>query len=81
VVSFSVSKACVATVQVRNISGRVVRRLAEMQALPGQANQVQWNGLSDTGAPAPAGRYLVCVTARADDGQVVQGIRALQIGR
>jgi len=81
VVSFSVSKACVATVQVRNISGRVVRRLAETQALPGQANQVQWNGLSDTGAPAPAGRYLVCVTARADDGQVVQGIRALQIGR
>lgn len=81
VVTFSVSKACVATVQVRNISGRVVRRLAETQALPGQANQVLWNGLSDTGAPAPAGRYLVCVTARADDGQVVQGIRALQIGR
>lgn len=80
VVAFSVTRPCMASVQVRNISGVVVRRLGDTQALPGQVNQVRWNGVSDTGAPVPPGRYLVCVTARTEDGQVVQGIRALQIG-
>lgn len=81
VVSFSVTRPCRASVQVRNISGVVVRRLAEVEALPGQVTRVAWNGLSDAGTPVPPGRYLITVTARAEDGQVVQGIRSLQIGR
>jgi hypothetical protein len=81
VISLSVSRPCNVAVQIRNISGIVVRNLSEMHAVPGQAAQVYWNGVSDAGAPVPPGRYLVCVTARTEDGQVVQGIRALQIGR
>ncbi|MCD6351147.1 MAG: S8 family serine peptidase [Armatimonadetes bacterium] len=81
VITFSVSRPCKAAVQVRNISGRVVKQLAATEAMPGQVTRVEWNGLGESGAPVPPGRYLVCITARADDGQVVQGIRALQIGR
>ena len=81
VITFAVSRPAAVTVEIRNISGVVVRRMAELQALPGQTARVVWNGLNSAGAPVPAGRYLVCVTARADDGQVVQGIRALQLSR
>jgi hypothetical protein len=81
VVTYAVTRPCRVEVQVRNISGVVVRNLTATDAAPGQTATLQWNGVSDAGSPVPAGRYLVCVTARSDDGQVVQGVRSLQIGR
>ena len=81
VVTFSVTRACQADVEIRNISGIRVRKLGSVNAEPGAPASLAWNGVSETGAKVPAGQYLVCVTARSDDGQVVQGIRALQIGR
>ncbi|MBC7287176.1 MAG: hypothetical protein H5T86_03850, partial [Armatimonadetes bacterium] len=81
VVTFAVTRPAQVSVEVRNISGVLVRRFGEIQAAPGQTARVVWNGLSASGAPVPAGRYLVCVTARSADGQVVQGIRSLQIAR
>ncbi len=81
VVTFSVTRACQADVDIRNISGIRVRKLATVNADPGAPVSLAWNGVSESGAKVPPGQYLVCVTARSDDGQVVQGIRALQIGR
>lgn len=81
VITFSVSSPCQAEVQIRNISGVVVRSFTGLQAEPAKAVTLHWNGVSDRGSPAPAGRYLVCVTARGSDGQVVQGVRPLQLGR
>ncbi len=81
VVTFSVTRACQADVEIRNISGVRVRKLSTVSAEPGTPVSLQWNGVSEAGAKVPAGQYLVCVTARSEDGQVVQGIRALQIGR
>ena len=37
--------------------------------------------MSQFGSPVPAGRYLVRLTARAEDGQTVQGIRPFEIMR
>lgn len=81
VVTFSVTRACQADVEIRNISGVRVRRLASVNAEAGKPVAIQWNGVGETGSAVPPGQYLVCVTARSEDGQVVQGIRALQIGR
>lgn len=81
VVTFSVTTPCQVEVQIRNISGVVVRSFTGLDAEPGKPVTVHWNGVSDRGSPVPAGRYLVCVTARGSDGQVVQGIRPLQLGR
>ncbi len=80
-VSFALTSAADVVVEVRNISGRLVRRIAVGQVDGAKAQTVMWNLTSDSGAPVPAGRYLICVTARTDDGQVVQGIRAVQVRR
>ena len=42
---------------------------------------VLWSAKSDTGTRLPGGRYLVRVTARADDGQQTSVVAPLQLGR
>ena len=81
-VVFSVSRDAAATVEVLNMAGRRVRTL--LTASPVSANAVTtlaWDGRTASGTRAPAGRYLLRLTATAADGQSVSAMRAVGIGR
>jgi len=45
------------------------------------ATVILWDGRGQTGTRVPAGRYLVRVMARRDDGQQTQALAACQISR
>lgn len=79
--TYTVSSPAQVTAEVLNISGRTIRRLSATSATPGEIETVAWDGRNAHGARAPAGRYLVRLTARGEDGQVAQAVRAFQVGR
>jgi parallel beta-helix repeat protein len=69
-VQISVNLSADATVQARvlNVAGREVAALPETQLSEG-LNTLLWSGRSAQGTKAPAGRYLVSLMARTDDGK------------
>ena len=69
------------SVEVVNIAGRTVRRVCEDRPGTAGTNVVLWDGRCDAGTRAPAGRYLVRVTARGEDGQQSQALAALNLRR
>jgi hypothetical protein len=79
--SYAVSRAAEVSVEVRNISGLLIRHLGQQTATAGAVQVVSWNGVSERGTRVPAGRYLARITARAADGQSVQSIRPFSVGR
>ncbi|MHB8997497.1 MAG: FlgD immunoglobulin-like domain containing protein [Armatimonadota bacterium] len=68
-VQISVNLTADATVQARvlNLAGREVAVLPEAQLSEG-TNTLLWSGRSAQGTKAPAGRYLISLTARTADG-------------
>lgn len=79
--SYTVSTTADVSVDILNISGRVVGQLGSRTASAGATNTVYWNGRTSQGTKAPSGRYMVRLTARTASGQVSQAVRALQITR
>lgn len=75
--------AAPAYVQARvvNIAGRLVRRLASGRLQAAGRNTLVWNGCNDSGAKAPAGRYLVMVEAKGTDGARQRAIVPLNLVR
>lgn len=69
------------TVEVLSISGRLVRTVAANSVRTAGIGTVIWDGRNLTGAAAPAGTYLVRVTAESDTGQRVSVVRALLLRR
>ena len=80
-ITYSLSKSAEVIVEVRNMAGRLVKRLAVQEIESGSQQTVVWNGVSQLGSVAPTGRYLLKLTARAEDGQTVQAIRPFSIMR
>ncbi len=80
-IMYSLSRSAEVSVEVRNMAGRLVKRFAAQEAEGGTQQTVMWNGVSQLGSVVPAGRYLVKLTARAEDGQTVQAIRPFSIMR
>ena len=81
-VVFTLTKDAKATVEVLNIAGRKVKTLASGVDVAGATTTtLAWDGRSAWGLRVPAGRYLVRVTAVADDGQNVSAARAVMVGR
>jgi hypothetical protein len=78
---FSLSASAYCDVEVLNIAGRTVRRVQQGRLLPAGQNVVVWDGRGDGGAPVPRGVYLVRLRARSEDGNMVQGIRTMSLGR
>lgn len=79
-VCFALSQDAVVDVEVLNISGRGVRTVAAQTALDAGTATLVWDRRADSGTRVPAGRYLVCVEARTEDGSVAKAITALQVG-
>jgi len=80
-VTYSVSKPCSVTVQVLNIAGRLVSTVCADEVAGAGTNVQTWTLRSDTGRLVPAGRYLVCVEAVAEDGQRVRSILLANVVR
>ncbi len=78
---FSLSDDAAVDVQIVNIAGRTVGQVAAARVCSAGANSVVWNARSTNGALVPAGRYLVTVTARCEDGTVARAIGSLQVQR
>jgi hypothetical protein len=79
--TYSVSSAADVSVEVRNISGMLIRNLGQRSAEAATAQTVVWTGQNERGLSVPSGRYLVRITARAADGQSVQSIRPFNVSR
>jgi hypothetical protein len=69
------------SVRVINIAGRPVRALCRDRALSEGRQTILWDGRADSGLSAPAGRYLVEVTARGPDGSQAQAMAPLTLAR
>lgn len=67
-------------VTVLNLAGRPVAALPE-QTLPQGVHNLSWNGLSSLGTKAPAGQYLMRVTARGAGGDQAQALTGLCLRR
>jgi len=80
-VSYTLSAAAEVNVEVLNIAGRKVATLANDQVASAGANTLTWSGRSNAGTLCPAGRYLVRIQAAADDGQRVETLAPLSLGR
>lgn len=63
----TLSAPATAQLTIRTLAGRTVAVLPE-RVLPGGDSTLTWSGLSATGTRVPAGRYLVTLTARGNDG-------------
>ena len=80
-VCFTLSAPANVTVEVLNLAGRKVRRIAADRPMPSGVCTVRWNGTNSVGSPVPAGRYLVRVTARSSEGQQVSAVAPVIIRR
>ncbi|MBM3477329.1 MAG: hypothetical protein FJX75_29015 [Armatimonadetes bacterium] len=71
---FSLSTPAEVTVTVLNLAGRPVAILAQDRTTAAGLQRLAWTGRTLTGTPAPAGRYLVRVTARQAGGAQASGL-------
>lgn len=78
---FSLSAEAEVEAEVVNIAGRPVRTLVAGQACPAGVSRLSWDGRSTSGTRVPSGRYLVCLTARQEDGQQVRRVITVSVGR
>ncbi|MBM3471726.1 MAG: hypothetical protein FJX75_00470 [Armatimonadetes bacterium] len=71
VVTYELSTPAAVSAEVRNIAGRVVRGLIAGRNAAKGLQTLTWDARSDAGVKAPAGAYLLVLTARTADGQTV----------
>jgi subtilisin family serine protease len=80
-ITYTLNRSAKVQVEVRNLAGRLVGKVAQQDGEVG-LNRVVWNGMAANGVRAPAGRYIVLVTAVADDnGETVRALRPLTLAR
>lgn len=77
-ISYTLSAPATVSVDVLNLAGRPVRVLPAAQQEAGLATTL-WDGRGTNGAKVPAGAYLVRITARSAEGQVVSAVRTVQV--
>ncbi len=81
-IAYTLGSSASVDVEVRNIAGRVVRRVAQNRAAVEGQNTLVWNGLSEAGTPVPGGTYIVQITARSPEtGEQMSVIRTATVTR
>lgn len=73
-IAYTLSKAANVRAEIRNIAGVPIAQIGQVDAAGGVVQSMTWSGRNTSGAKAPAGRYLVQLTACTDEGQTVQTI-------
>ncbi len=80
VVRCMLSRPADLVVRIVNIAGRTVREIRMGYTEAGVA-EVVWDGRNGAGSPVPAGRYLVVVEARAENGEQVRAMSVVKLER
>jgi hypothetical protein len=80
-ISYMLSQPANVDVEIRNIAGRLVRRLNQGQESPAGRSEVAWDQRSAAGTIVPSGIYVIRVRAKAEDGQQATGIGMLHAAR
>ncbi len=78
---FTLGSDAAVEVTVLNIAGRSIRQLTTGQPSPSGLNRLYWDGRSSSSTKVPAGRYLVKLTARHEEGQQTCRISSVIIAR
>jgi len=78
---FSLSQSAETTVEILNIAGRCVSKVEQQHLRSAGNHTILFDGRNSYGAPIPAGRYLVAVTAQADNGQQVRRVAPVILNR
>jgi len=81
VITYGVSQACNVTVEVMNISGRVIKTLAADEVATAGTHALSWNLRSNSGTVVPRGMYLVRIDAAAENGQRTSRLCQLNVNR
>lgn len=80
-IAYAVNGAAEVTVDVKTIGGRAVRRLGGGRAQAAGRQTVVWDGRNNDGASLPVGPYTITITARDDQGALVQQSRPVLVLR
>ena len=78
-IAFSLSAPAEVTVTVLNVAGRPVAAVVQDRATEAGLQRMMWNGRSMAGTRAPAGQYLVRITARNASGAHSSALAALSL--
>jgi len=81
VITYGVSQACNVSVEVMNISGRVIKTLAADEVAAAGTHTLSWNLRSNSGTLVPRGMYLVRIDAAAENGQRTSRLCQLNVNR
>lgn len=77
-IPLTLTKNAYVTVQVKTLTGQVVRRLLQDELMTAGQNNIFWDGTSDQGSSLPNGFYLFEVQAKTETGEAFQAFRAIQ---
>jgi len=80
-VRVTLSAAATVDADVVNMAGRQVGTICRAREMETGSAVVLWGATSDRGTRLPSGRYLIRVSARAEDGQQTGAIAPLQLVR
>ncbi|MCK4325062.1 MAG: carboxypeptidase regulatory-like domain-containing protein, partial [Armatimonadetes bacterium] len=80
-IAYTVSQPCAVTIEITNISGRLISRVCNAQPVAAGGNITTWSLRSHQGSQVPSGRYLICLQAVAANGQSVTRIVSTQVVR
>ncbi|HEY3396558.1 MAG TPA: S8 family serine peptidase [Armatimonadota bacterium] len=79
-ITFTLSAPATCDLTILNIAGRVIRQVASGALRPAGVSTLAWDGRNQGGARVPAGRYLVTLQARDEQGNATRVLRDLQLG-
>ena len=80
-ITYDLSAPASVSAEVRNIAGRVIRGLLAGRDVAAGTQTLLWDARTDSGVKAPAGTYLLQLTARTADGQTVRRICPISAAR
>jgi len=80
-ISYSLSAVAQVDIQIRNIAGRLIRRIQTDKLQPAGSHTTTWNLANTTGNRVPRATYLCVITARTEDGQAASCLGPITINR
>jgi flagellar hook assembly protein FlgD len=75
-ISFSLTTAATATVEILDGSSATIRRLANARSFPAGTSRLLWDGRNGSGVLVPDGRYSIVITAQSpgQSGSATEGL-------
>jgi hypothetical protein len=77
--TFTLSSAAGVTATVLNVAGRPVKTIVADRSLEAGVHTLLWDRRADNGLAAPAGLYIVRLTARTQDGAQTSAVATVRL--